>query len=77
MKTADIRKRRKQMKKVNVIGAGFAGSEAAYQLAKRGVKVTLYEMKPKKKTPAHTSVYFCEVCSSKSFRAEWLRNAVG
>lgn len=77
MKTADIRKRRKQMKKVNVIGAGFAGSEAAYQLAKRGVKVTLYEMKPKKKTPAHSSDSFCELCCSNSFRAEGLRNAVG
>lgn len=77
MKTADIRKRRKQMKKVNVIGAGIAGSEAAYQLAKRGVKVTLYEMKPKKKTPAHSSDSFCELCCSNSFRAEGLRNAVG
>ena len=65
------------MKKVNVIGAGFAGSEAAYQLAKRGVKVTLYEMKPKKKTPAHSSDSFCELCCSNSFRAEGLRNAVG
>ena len=77
MKTADIRKRRKQMKKVNVIGAGFAGSVAVYQHAKRGVKVTLYEMKPKKKTPAHSSDSFCELCCSNSFRAEGLRNAVG
>ena len=58
MKTADIRKRRKQMKKVNVIGAGFAGSEAAYQLAKRGVKVTLYEMKPKKRPPHIHQILF-------------------
>lgn len=65
------------MKHVNVIGAGFAGCEAAYQLAERGVKVSLYEMKPEKKIPAHNSDKFCELCCSNSFRAEGLSNAIG
>mgnify|MGYP001041218951 CR=1 FL=1 len=62
---------------VNVVGAGLAGSEAAYQLAKRGVHVRLFEMKPKKKIPAHNTDNFCELCCSNSFRAEGLGNAVG
>ncbi|PWM45681.1 MAG: methylenetetrahydrofolate--tRNA-(uracil(54)-C(5))-methyltransferase (FADH(2)-oxidizing) TrmFO [Clostridiales bacterium] len=65
------------MKKANVIGAGLAGCEAAYQLAKRGVEVSLYEMKPQKKIPAHTTNDFCELCCSNSFRAEGLKNAIG
>ncbi len=65
------------MKQANVIGAGLAGCEAAYQLAKRNVKVRLFEMKPSKKTPAHSSNDFCELCCSNSLRAEGLKNAVG
>ncbi|MBQ5567676.1 MAG: FAD-dependent oxidoreductase, partial [Oscillospiraceae bacterium] len=49
------------MSEVKVIGAGLAGSEAAWQLAKRGVKVKLYEMKPDKRTPAHVSDGFAEL----------------
>ena len=56
-------------KKVIVIGAGLAGSEAAWQLAKRGVKVDLYEMRPKKMTTAHKTQNFGELVSSNSFRA--------
>ena len=62
---------------VNVVGAGLAGCEAAYQLAKRNVHVRLYEMKPAKKIPAHSKDYLCELCCSNSFRAEGLKNAVG
>lgn len=65
------------MNKANVVGAGLAGCEAAYQLAKRGVKVRLFEMKPSKRTPAHSSDDFCELCCSNSLRAEGLKNAVG
>ena len=65
------------MKHVNVVGAGLAGSEAAYQLAERGVRVTLYEMKPQKRIPAHSTDDFCELCCSNSFRAEGLSNAIG
>lgn len=50
--------------KVTVIGAGLAGSEAAWQLAKRGIKVDLYEMRPKKMTPAHESGNFAELVLS-------------
>nr|WP_325212135.1 methylenetetrahydrofolate--tRNA-(uracil(54)-C(5))-methyltransferase (FADH(2)-oxidizing) TrmFO [uncultured Oscillibacter sp.] len=62
---------------VTVIGAGLAGSEAAWQLAKRGVGVTLCEMKPEKKTPAHETAYFAELCCSNSLRSDQLENAVG
>ena len=65
------------MNHVTVIGAGLAGSECAWQLAQRGVAVTLCEMKPQKKTPAHTSEYFAELCCSNSLRAAGLENAVG
>lgn len=65
------------MKRANVVGAGLAGCEAAYQLAKRGVKVRFFEMKPSKHTPAHSSNDFCELCCSNSLRAEGLKNAVG
>lgn len=62
---------------VNVIGAGLAGVEASYQLAKRGYKVRLYEMRPKKMTPAHHSENFAELVCSNSLRADGMTNAVG
>ena len=62
---------------VTVIGAGLAGSEAAWQLAQRGVHVTLCEMKPHKTTPAHETEYFAELCCSNSLRSDQLENAVG
>lgn len=62
---------------VNVIGAGLAGSEAAWQLAKRGIKVRLYEMRPVKQTPAHHTDKFAELVCSNSLRANTLTNAVG
>lgn len=65
------------MKFVNVIGAGLAGSEAAYQLAKRGIQVKLYEMRPVKNTPAHHTKNFAELVCSNSLRADGLANAVG
>ncbi len=65
------------MKTINIIGAGLAGSEAAYQLAKRGFKVNLYEMRPKKTTPAHQTGLFSELVCSNSLRAISLENAVG
>ncbi len=64
-------------KKVNVIGAGLAGCEAAYQLAKRGINVALYEMKPEKSSPAHHSNDFAELVCSNSLRSAQLENAVG
>ena len=63
--------------KVNVIGAGLAGSEAAWQIAKRGVEVNLYEMRPLKQTPAHRTSNFAELVCSNSLRAAGLTNAVG
>lgn len=65
------------MTEVKVIGAGLAGSEAAWQLAERGFAVTLYEMKPHKKTPAHHSDGFAELVCSNSLRGDRLENAVG
>ena len=65
------------MEKVTVLGAGLAGSECAWQLAKRGVSVRLVEMKPAKMTPAHTSEYFAELVCSNSLRSDELTNAVG
>ena len=62
---------------VKVIGAGLAGSEAAWQLAQRGLQVTLYEMKPHKKSPAHHSNDFAELVCSNSLRGDRLENAVG
>ena len=64
-------------KKVNVIGAGLAGCEAAYTLANRGVQVTLYEMKPQKRTPAHHSDTFCELVCSNSLKAARIESAAG
>ncbi len=63
--------------KVKVIGAGLAGSEAAWQLAQRGISVELYEMKPAKMTPAHHSPDFAELVCSNSLRGDRLENAVG
>ncbi len=65
------------MSNAYVIGAGLAGCEAAWQLAERGVDVTLFEMKPEKKTPAHKSDGFAELVCSNSLRAAALENAVG
>ncbi len=62
---------------VKVIGAGLAGSEAAWQLASRGIDVDLYEMKPEKMTPAHHSPDFAELVCSNSLRGDRLENAVG
>ncbi len=63
--------------KVNVIGAGLAGSEAAWQIAEAGVEVRLYEMRPIKQTPAHHTDKFAELVCSNSLRANTLTNAVG
>ncbi len=62
---------------VTVVGAGLAGSEAAWQLAERGIHVRLYEMKPEKMTPAHHSPNFAELVCSNSLRSDELTNAVG
>ncbi|WP_210133127.1 FADH(2)-oxidizing methylenetetrahydrofolate--tRNA-(uracil(54)-C(5))-methyltransferase TrmFO [Staphylococcus sp. GDH8C106P] len=62
---------------VNVIGAGLAGSEAAFQLAERGIKVNLVEMRPVKQTPAHHTDKFAELVCSNSLRGNALTNAVG
>ncbi|WP_288760167.1 methylenetetrahydrofolate--tRNA-(uracil(54)-C(5))-methyltransferase (FADH(2)-oxidizing) TrmFO [uncultured Veillonella sp.] len=63
--------------KVTVIGAGLAGSEAAWQLAERGVQVTLYEMRPQASSPAHHTEQFAELVCSNSLRAANIENAVG
>ena len=64
-------------KKVTIIGAGLAGSEAAWQVANAGVPVDLYEMRPVKKTPAHQTENFAELVCSNSLRGNSLTNAVG
>jgi methylenetetrahydrofolate--tRNA-(uracil-5-)-methyltransferase len=66
-----------EIQRVTVIGAGLAGSEAAWQIAKQGVPVTLYEMRPVRKTPAHITDQFAELVCSNSLRANGLTNAVG
>ena len=63
--------------KINIFGGGLAGCEAAYQAAKRGVQVDLYEMKPSKKSPAHSSDNLAELVCSNSLRSNVLTNAVG
>lgn len=63
--------------KVTVVGAGLAGSEAAWQIAQQGVPVVLYEMRPVRKTPAHHTDKFAELVCSNSLRANGLTNAVG
>lgn len=65
------------MEAVTVIGAGLAGCEAAWQLARRGIPVLLCEMKPAKMTPAHQSAWFAELVCSNSLRSDQLENAVG
>ena len=65
------------MAEITVLGAGLAGSECAWQLAGRGVRVRLVEMKPAKKTPAHVSPFFGELVCSNSLRSDELTNAVG
>lgn len=65
------------MNKVCVIGAGLAGCEAAFQLAERGIKVSLVEMKPKKMTPAHKSKNFAELVCSNSLKAARVDSAAG
>ena len=65
------------MEFVTVLGAGLAGSECAWQLARRGIKVRLVEMKPEKMSPAHSSPYFAELVCSNSLRSDELSNAVG
>ena len=62
---------------INVIGAGLAGCEAAWQIAKRGINVRLFEMKPHKMTPAHKSVNFSELICSNSLKADRLDSAAG
>ena len=62
---------------INVIGAGLAGSEAAWQIAKRGLKVRLYEMRHEKKTPAHHTQNFAELVCTNSLRANQLTNGAG
>lgn len=62
---------------INVIGAGLAGSEAAWQIAERGIPVKLYEMRPVKKSPAHHTENFAELVCSNSLRSNSLTNAVG
>lgn len=62
---------------VIVIGAGLAGCETAYQIAKEGIEVCMYEMKPKKFTPAHTSEKYAEIVCSNSFKSNLITNACG
>lgn len=64
-------------KTINIIGAGLAGSEAAYQCAKKGLQVNLYEMRPVKMTPAHQTGEFAELVCSNSLRSNQVSNAVG
>ena len=63
--------------KASVIGAGLAGCEAAYQLAKRGIEVDLYEMKPKRRSPAHNADTLAELVCSNSLRSDRLQNGAG
>ena len=62
---------------VNVIGAGLAGCEAAFQIAERNIRVRLFEMKPRKMTPAHKSTDFCELICSNSLKAARVESAAG
>ena len=62
---------------ISIIGAGLAGSEAAYQIAKRGIKVKLYEMKPEKYSPAHSNKNLAEIVCSNSFKSNLLTNSCG
>lgn len=62
---------------ITIVGGGLAGSEAAYQIAKRGIKVKLYEMKPVKYSPAHSNKNLAEIVCSNSFKSNLLTNACG
>ena len=62
---------------ITIIGGGLAGTEAAYQIAKRGIKVKLYEMKPIKFSPAHNNQNLAEIVCSNSFKSNLLTNACG
>ena len=62
---------------ITIIGAGLAGSEAAYQIAKKGINVKLYEMKPQKFSPAHSNENFAEIVCSNSFKSKLHTNACG
>ena len=62
---------------INVIGGGLAGCEAAYQIAKRGIKVKLYEMKPSVFSPAHSNNNLAEIVCSNSFKSNAITNACG
>ena len=64
-------------REVKIIGAGLAGAEAAWQLAKKNIPVKLYEMRPEKMTDAHQSGYFSELVCSNSLRSNQLDNAAG
>ena len=64
-------------KEIIVIGGGLAGCEAAYQIAKRGINVKLYEMKPKKYSPAHSNPNLAEIVCSNSFKSNLITNACG
>ena len=64
-------------KKINVVGAGLAGCEAAWQIASRGIEVNLFDMKPIKFSPAHKSEYLCELVCSNSFKADRIDSAAG
>ena len=77
MNNQEIQRTTQKTKKVNIIGAGLAGAEAAWQLAKRGIPIRLYEMRPKKYPPAHHTDKFGELVCSNSLRANNVENAVG
>lgn len=62
---------------ITIIGGGLAGTEAAYQIAKRGIKVKIYEMKPKKYSPAHSNKNLAEIVCSNSFKSNLVTNACG
>ena len=75
--TTENRKPKTENRSITVIGGGLAGSEAAWQAARRGVRVRLYEMKPVKFSPAHQSPFLGELVCSNSLRAEGVESAVG
>lgn len=70
-------RKEKKMERVNIVGGGLAGVEAAHQLTLQGIPVRLYEMRPQKMTGAHKTEYFAELVCSNSLRADGLNNAVG
>ena len=74
---SDVPGEERKLPFVTVVGAGLAGSECAWQLAKRGIPVRLYEMRPERFTPAHHTADFAELVCSNSLRSDELSNAVG